>query len=219
MEGLQFLPFWEALTPEQQNRCLACMQTIHYKKGTLLHGDSEQCTGLFLILKGQLRVYTLTEEGREMTLYRLFERDMCLLSASCIFHGLQFDVMVSAAEDTFALHIPSNFYQSLMEESLPVTRYTNELMASHFSEVMWLMQQMLTQKLDTRLASLLLQEADLSQSDTIRLTHEQVAGHLGSAREVISRMLKHFQQEGMVTLARGSITLLDRPALVRLAKT
>lgn len=213
MNPLEILPFWDALSAIQQQSLHHAARTVHYSKDTLLHSGSSDCVGLFLVLHGQLRVYTLSEEGRELTLYRLFERDLCLLSASCILQGLQFDVMVSAVEDSDVLHIPSSTYQALMECSLPVATYTNELMASHFSEVMWGMNQRMNQTLDTRLSAFLLEEAALRGSETLCLTHEQIAKHLGSAREVISRLLKQFQNEGLLTVGRGSLCLLDKMAL------
>lgn len=217
MKELEGIPFWNKLTKEQQQRLTGSVQEVHYEKGSMVHGGNLDCVGLFLVLSGQLRVYTISDEGRELTLYRLFERDMCLLSASCIIRGLQFDVMVSAVEETKALHIPTAVYQTLMQESISVASYTNELMASHFSEVMWLMDQIMNKKLDARISAFLLEESELNQAAKLQITHEQIANHLGSAREVVTRMLKHFQTEGMLSLGRGSIELLDKEPLRKLA--
>lgn len=217
MNYLTTLPFWSKLSTQQQSILSASVSEVQYRKGAVLHEAEMDCVGLFLILEGQLRVYTISEEGRELTLYRLFARDMCLLSASCIIRGLQFDVMVSAVEDITALQIPSGIYARLMEESIPVTSYTNEIMASHFSEVMWLMDQIMNKKLDARISAFLLEEARLQNQEQISITHEQIANHLGSAREVVTRMLKHFQNEGVLKLGRGSITVLDQGALKQLS--
>lgn len=217
MKELEGIPFWKKLTKSQQEELTASVQEFEYEKGSMVHGGNLDCVGLFLVLRGQLRVYTISEEGRELTLYRLFERDMCLLSASCIIRGLQFDVVVSAVEDTKVLHIPTAVYQTLMQESISVAAYTNELMASHFSEVMWLMDQIMNKKLDARISAFLLEESDLNHTATLSITHEQIANHLGSAREVVTRMLKHFQTEGMLRLGRGSIEILDQEPLRMLA--
>ena len=104
-----------------------------------------------------------------------------------------------------------------METALPVREYTSRLMAIRFSEVMWLMDQVMNKKLDSRLAAFLLEEAGRTGTDRLELTHEQIGGHLGSAREVVSRMLTHFQNEGLVQLGRGSITLSAEEELTRLA--
>lgn len=212
-----YLPFWEKLTKEQQKRLLDAAEERQFPRGTLLHNGSADCVGLLLVLSGQLRVYTASEEGRELTLYRLLERDLCLFSASCILSSIQFEVMVSAEQDCTLLHIPSEVYHGLMEESLPVTQYTNQLMASRFSDVMWLMDQILTKKLDSRLAALLLEERALTGGEALSITHEQLAGHLGTAREVVTRMLRYFQNEGLVTLSRGVIGFSDLPRLERTA--
>ncbi len=217
MNAIRTLPFWHQLTAEQQQFLEEATHEFRYEKGTLLHNGAYDCVGLFLILSGQLRVYTISSEGKELTLYRLFSQDLCLLSASCMIQGLQFDVLVSAEEDTTVLHIPTPVYQTLMKQSLPVSNYTNELMASHFSEVMWLMDQMMNQKLDARLAAFLLEEADLREKDQLTLTHEQIANHLGSAREVVSRMLKHFQSEGSIKLGRGKLEIINRETLRNLS--
>lgn len=212
------MPFWRRLTKSQQDMLQAVVREQSYKKGTLLHSGSADCNGLFLVTGGQLRAYTISDEGKELTLYRLLEREMCLFSASCIMNDIQFDVMVAAEEDTTVLHIPADAYKQLMCESLAVVTYTNQLLSSRFSDVMWLMDQTLNKKLDARLAALLLEEGELRGNDILTITHEQLGNHLGSAREVVTRMLKYFQNEGLVQLGRGSIRLLDKTRLHTLAK-
>ena len=173
--------------------------------------------GLFLIMHGMLRAYLVSEEGREVTLYRLLERDVCLFSASCMLSSIDFDIYVEAEQDTEFYHIPTEVYHSLMQDSLAVSQYTNELMASRFSDVMWLLDQVLYKKLDSRLAAFLLEESRLRGSSELRLTHEDIAQHLGSAREVVTRMLKYLSGEGLVSLSRGSVTVADAGRLSELA--
>ncbi|MGE4548783.1 MAG: Crp/Fnr family transcriptional regulator, partial [Intestinibacillus sp.] len=175
----------------------------------LVHNGKEDCIGLLIVKHGQLRVFALSDEGREITLYRLLERDMCLFSASCIMRSIQFEVAVEAERDTVFLHVPSAVYQRLMQDSAAVANYTNELMASRFSEVMWLMDQILYKRMDARVAAFLLEESALDASDTLEITHETIARHLGSAREVITRMLRYLQSEGAVALSRGGIRIMD----------
>jgi CRP/FNR family transcriptional regulator len=217
MELRAYLPFWPKLNTSQRELLENATRERQFKRGKMLHSGQGDCTGLMLVLQGQLRVYTLSDEGRELTLYRLFPRDLCLFSASCILHSIQFDVMVAAEQDTEVLHIPADTYKQLIEESAPVANYTNELMASRFSDVMWLMDQLLNKKLDTRLAAFLLEEYELEGTESLALTHEQIANHLGSVREVVTRMLKYFQNEGLVRLGRGSIQLLELERLRTLA--
>lgn len=212
-----YLPFWSKLTAAQQQALEGAMRTKTVSAGTLLHGGSEYCTGLLLVIEGQLRVYTISDEGKEITLYRLLEGDMCLFSASCMLNSIQFDVFVQSELPTTVVHIPPEVYKSLMQESLAVANYTNELMASRFSDVMWLMDQILNKKIDSRLAALLLEETELTGSTTLHLTHDQLARHLGTAREVVTRMLKYFQSEHLVSLERGTIILCAPDQLKEIA--
>ncbi|MCI2106671.1 MAG: Crp/Fnr family transcriptional regulator [Intestinimonas sp.] len=219
MEELQeYFPFWNNLTAEQQNKLRGTAQKRHFAKGTMIHSGSDDCIGLLLVIRGQIRVYSLSNEGKELTLYRLFERDMCLFSASCILPSIQFDVMVSAEQDTTVFLVPAHLYKQLMEGSAAVANYTNELMATHFSDVMWLMDQILNKKLDSRLAAFLLEESELTSEPSLALTHEQIASHLGSIREVVTRMLKYFENEGLVKLGRKKITLINTEKLAALAQ-
>lgn len=219
MEFKELFPVWSQLTQAQQETLEKAAALHHFEKGARIHSGSGDCVGLLLISKGLLRVFTCTEEGREITLYRLFERDLCLFSASCMLHSLQMDVYVEAEESTAAYLIPPQIYQKLMTSSLPIANYTNELMASRFSEVMWLLDQVLSKSFDARLAAFLLEERDVEGRDDLHITHDQIARHLGSAREVVSRMLKHFQAEGLTETARGTILLKNCEGLERLAGT
>lgn len=206
-------PVWNKLHSSQKDLILNNLRFQTVKKGTMLHNGDTECTGLLLVKTGQLRAYILSDEGREITLYRLFDRDLCLFSASCIMHSIQFDVSIEAEKDTDFWVIPAAVYQRLMEESAPVSNYTNELMASRFSEVMWLMEQVMWKSLDKRVAAFLLEEAAIEGTNTLKITHEAIANHLGTHREVITRMLRYFQNEGMVKLSRGIVTILDTKRL------
>lgn len=212
-----FFPFWSKLSQDEQKTLCQSAKEREYKKGSIVSGDKTQCTGLLTVVSGQLRAYVITDEGKEITLYRLFERDICLFSASCMLNSIQFDIMIEALEDTKVYVIPADVYKRLMERFAPVANYTNELMASRFSDVMWIMDQILSKKLDGRLAALLIEEEDLAGGDTLSATHEQLANHLGSAREVITRMLRYFQSEGIVKLTRGKIQITDRNRLEEMA--
>ena len=218
MEFENYFPIWNKLSAAQQNQILGSLITRKVGKGTVIHNGSMDCTGLLLIKSGQLRAYILSEEGREITIYRLFERDMCLFSASCMMRSIQFDLTIAAEKDTDLWIIPAEVYQSIMAESAPVANYTNELMATRFSDVMWLIEQIMWKSLDKRVAAFLLEESAIEDSDTLKITHEAVANHLGSHREVITRMLKYFQNEGMVKLSRGTIAITDAEKLEALCE-
>ena len=213
MEFREYFPIWDKLTGDQQQRLSARMPLRAIPKGTVIHNGHMSCTGIILVKSGQLRTYMLSDEGREITLYRLFEGDMCLLSAPCMLKSIQFDVTVETEKDTEVWIIPPNVYQQVMEQSAALAGYTLELMATRFSEVMWLMEQVMWKSLDKRIAAFLLEESAIEEADTLKITHEAIANHLGSPREVITRMLRYFQSEGMVRLSRGAVTLTDMRAL------
>ena len=213
MEFQSCFPIWNQLNTDQQARILSSLVSHRVKKGTLIHGGSMDCTGLLLIKSGQLRVYILSDEGREITLYRLFELDMCLFSASCMLRSIQFDVMIAAEKDAEFWVVPAEVYKRILEESAPAANYTNELMASRFSDVMWLMEQIMWKSLDRRVAAFLLEEASIEGAGRLKITHEAIANHLGSHREVITRMLRYFQNEGMVRLSRGVIEITNADKL------
>ena len=217
MDFQNYFPIWNKLTSRQQESIKSNLAYRSVEKGTILHNGSMDCTGLFLIRAGQLRAYILSDEGREVTIYRLFDRDICLFSASCMMNSLQFDITIEAEKDSDVWVIPVEVYKSIMEESAAAANFTNEIMASRFSEVMWLIEQIMWKSLDKRVAGFLLEEISLEQTATLKITHETVANHLGTHREVITRMLKYFQNEGMVKLSRGTIEIISEDKLSRIA--
>lgn len=219
MEFQDYFPVWEKLTSAQQQQLKSSAISRTVKKGTVLHNGNLDCTGLLLIRHGQLRAYILSDEGREITLYRLFDRDICLFSASCMMRSIQFEMMIEAEKDTELWIVPAEIYQSIMQESAPVSNFTNEIMASRFSEVMWLMEQIMWKSFDKRLAEFLLEECSLEETNTLKITHETIANHLGTAREVVTWMLRYFQSEGMVKLARGTVEICEERRLQELSDT
>ena len=213
MELPEYFPVWDKLAPDQQVRMNTATERRIVKAGTVLHNGSMDCLGLLLIRSGQLRVYTLSDEGREITLYRLFDRDICLFSASCVMPNIQFEVVIETEKDTDLWIIPSCMFKEFMEQSLAVSNYANQLISSRFSDVMWLMEQIMWKSFDKRLAKFLLEESILEDTCSLKITHEKIANHLGTAREVVTRMLRYFQNEGYVRLTRGTVELLDPKAL------
>ena len=218
MSFSEFFPIWDKLTEQQQQRIQTASEFRQVKKGTVLHNGSLDCLGLLLIRSGQLRAYILSEEGREITIYRLFERDICLFSASCVMPDIQFNIVIEAEKDTDLWIIPACLYKELMQESLAVSNYSNQLMSAHFSDLMWLVEQIMWKSFDKRLASFLLEESQLEDTDSLKITHEKIANHMGTAREVVTRMLRYFQNEGMVRLTRGTVDITDRKKLSALSE-
>ena len=213
MEFSFYFPIWNQLGDAQKKLLQQSAVFRQVRKGTTIHNGSENCTGLLLLGSGQLRAYILSDEGREITIYRLLAHDICLFSASCMMNSIQFEISVEAEKDTAFWIIPADIYKKLMLESTAVSNYTNEVMATRFSDVMWLMEQVLWKSFDKRLAEFLLEESNLEGSLVLKTTHEAIGNHLGNPREVVTRMLRYFQSEGMVHLARGTIEITDKGKL------
>ncbi|MBQ8184163.1 MAG: Crp/Fnr family transcriptional regulator [Lachnospiraceae bacterium] len=218
MSFSEYFPIWDKLTPGQQERLASLSEFRKVKKGTILHNGSRDCLGLLLIRSGQLRAYILSDEGREITIHRMFEMDICLYSASCVMPNMQFDVVIEAEKDSEIWVIPACLYKNLMDESLAVSNYSNYLMSSHFTELMWLVEQVMWKSFDKRLAGFLVEECRLEETTSLKITHEKIANHMGTAREVVTRMLRYFQNEEMVRLTRGTVEVVDMKRLDRLAE-
>lgn len=215
MNYLTYLSVWNKLDISQQNQLTKSSVIRKFHKDEILY-KSADCTGLILVISGQLRAYTISGNGREITLYRLFSRDICIFSASCMLNSVQFDIEITAEKDTEVLIIPAEEYKSIMNVSAPLANYTNEIMASRFSYVMWLLEQVMWKSFDKRLAEFLLNEANIEDSNILKITHETIGNHLGSPREVVTRMLKYFVDEGIISLSRGTIEILNKNELKKI---
>ena len=218
MEFSEYLPFWNQLSVQQQQLITEVVEYRKVAKGTHIHDSSSECLGLVMVRSGQLRTYILSEDGREITLSRLFEYDVSLLSASCVMPDLQLNVMIEAEKDSELWSIPACLFKNLADESLAVSNFSRNLISSNFSELMWLMEQIMWKSFDKRLAGFLLEEASIEEDSNLKITHEKIANHLGTAREVVTRMLRYFQSEGMVKLTRGTIEIVDDKKMRALCK-
>lgn len=212
------LPFWDKLTDAEADLLVGGTTPVLYHRGQNIHSPSNECVGVLLVKSGELRTYILSESGKEVTLFRLGKGDACILSASCLLSNITFDVFIDAQLDTEALLISSATFAQLQEGNLYVENYALRLAADRFSDVMWAMEQILFMSFDARLAVFLLDETAKTGADNLTLTHEQIARYIGSAREVVSRMLKYFEGEGIVRLHRGGVEILDKPALRKLTQ-
>ena len=213
---LNKLPFWTSLT-EQEKEILSKSAVIrHYEKGSFIHSSDRDCLGMLFILSGEIRTYILSDEGREITLFRLYPNDLCVLSASCVISQISFDTQMTARQNTEVLIIPPNITALLKEQNISVRCFLYEQTTERFSEVMWAMQQILFKGLDQRLAAFLVEECERTNSNAVRMTHEQIARNISSAREAVARMLKQFTQDGLVELKRGEIIIKDTDGLKRL---
>ena len=209
-------PFWEGLTDWDRNTFLHSSQKVKFSKGATVH-DGGECTGVILIKSGVLRLYLLSDEGKEVTLYRLFPGEMCIFSASCVLDSITFDGFIDAEGDSECVVVGGCAYEGVWQKSDAVKIFTYETALSRFSDVMWVIEQIHFMSMDKRLAIFLYEEITRIDTDTVRLTHALIAKYMGSAREVVTRMLRYFANEGIVELSRKGVKVIDKKRLKELA--
>ena len=205
-------PFWEEISEADRDYICRHSLALTYPRGTNVH-DGDECSGVIFVHTGSLRLYMMSEDGKSVTLYRLHRGDMCMLSASCVLQSITFDVFLDAEEDSECYVISGPAFAAVSERNPCIKIFSLETAVSRFSDVMWVMQQILFMSMDKRLAIFLSDESTRTGSDTLTLTHEQIARYMVSAREVVSRMLKYFANEGIVEVSRKGIKILDKKRL------
>ena len=216
-EGLrELVPFWAALEPDQRTFLSQRSRRMRFVAGAHVQGAGAGCAGVVFVRSGRLRAFMLSDQGREVTLFHVQPGECCVLAASCILPMITFDIALDAAEDSDLLVIDSQAFGTVSQENIHAEAFTYRQATERFSDCMWVMQQVLFMGLDARLAIWLLDEVARGGSRTIYATHDEIARHLGSAREAVSRMLKYFAREGLVSLSRGSVEIIDVKRLRRL---
>ena len=208
----EMFPFWEKIPDMEKDYICQNSSVFHFPKGKNIH-DGSECSGVILVRSGCLRLYMMSDEGKDITLYRLYSGDMCMLSASCVLDAITFDSGLDAEEDSECFVISGPAFAAVSERNPDIKIFALETAVSRFSDVMWVMQQILFMSMDKRLAIFLSDELSRTGSDTVRMTHGQIARYMGSAREVVSRMLKYFANEKIVEVSRRGITILDKKRL------
>lgn len=209
----QNISFWNKLSQKEKDEVKSSAFSMTYKKGQKIYGSEKECLGLVLIEEGQIRVFIDSDDGKEISLYRLLEYDCCIFSASCMMKNITFDINIEAEKDTKVIVLPTAIFNKISEQNAEVKNFSFELVTARFSEVMWVFEQYVFGSAAKRLACFLKEHSILEESDTLNITHEFIANDLGTAREVITRLLKHFAQDGTVSLSRGSIKIEDRKKL------
>jgi CRP/FNR family transcriptional regulator len=207
------LPFWGDLTDDEKAFVCENSTIRTYEKGRLIHGGDSDCLGMTLVLSGEVRAFLLSDEGREVTLFRLREGDPCVLSASCVISQITFESHITAVTDCELLIVNSGAFSMLTDRNVYVRCFMYELMMKRFSSVMLSMQDILFKGYDRRLATFLVGEYDRTGLPVVRMTHEQIAQHTSSAREVVARMLKRFSADGLVEVKRGTIRISEPESL------
>jgi len=208
-------PFWAELASSDRELLLNKVVPKEYAAGATIKQPSEECGGVLLVISGRLRAYFTGEEGREITLYRLSAGDLCILTASCTLANITFQIAIESETKSTSYQIFAATWEDISSRNAAVSRFSMAVITKRFSDVMWVLDQMISKNLGQRISSFLAEQRELSDSDTLFLTHEVIARNLGTSREVISRLLKYFEADGVISQKRGVITILDRNKLLR----
>ncbi|MBQ7043645.1 MAG: Crp/Fnr family transcriptional regulator [Clostridia bacterium] len=208
----EYFPFWDKLNEEDKDFLCLNSSLEHFEKEQPVHNNTG-CSGLYIVKSGKLRLYMLSDEGKEITLYRLSPGDICMLSASCVLNSITFDVYIDAEIPSECYMINGYAFNTVSERVPEVKIFALETAVQRFSDVMWIMQQIVFMSFDKRLAIFLLDECASNGTDFVAMTHEQIARHLGTAREVVTRMLRHFTADGIVEVTRKGINITDKNKL------
>lgn len=214
---LSKLEFWNKLTSKEQEELNRNSIIKEYKKGSIIHSENNDCLGMMIITQGKIRISIVSEEGREITLFKLSEDDICVLSADCVIKQITFDTLMIAEEDCKILLINVSYFNQLINQNIYARCYIYELIAEKFSNVMWVMKEILFDKFDKRLASYLIKETQKNNNFKIKVTQEKIAKELNTAREVVSRMLKRFELDEIIEIQRGGVKILDLEKLTKLS--
>ena len=207
------LPFLKDLEAADVRLIMSAAFKAKYAPGEIILSREKECSGVIIVKSGQLRSFLELEDGKEITLYRLLEGDLCVLSASCVLKNITFEITLEAEKPSELCFIPALVWGKLVDKNSAVKEFSMEMVSERFSEVMWVMEQMVTRNMGQRVAAFLLEQSVLENSRTLTITHETIARNLGTAREVISRTLKYLENDGVLHLSRGQIQLTDMKKL------
>ena len=215
-ELVKQIPFWNNLVDEEKTQLLSGVVLRVYKKDSYIYGTTDACLGMIYVQRGSIRVYITNEEGREITLFHIGSRECCIMSASCVITGISLDVQLLAEEETEIIAIHSGMVQKLMDSNIYVRCFAYELATKRFSDVVWVMQEILFAGFDVRMARFLLSVYEKTGEKKIQMTQEAIAKEVNSAREVVARMLKQFASDELIELNRGAIVIKNIEGLKKI---
>lgn len=211
-------PFFAGLSHEAQSLAKQELTTISYEPGIILLEEGQVCRNLFFILEGTIRVYKLSSDGREVTLYRMTKGETCLITASCMLHGQPFNAVAETETAVRALSVPHRFLQTHLLQDFSFMQFLFGNTFSRFQDVMDAISRITFDSLHQRIASAVYQRAsETGYPPTVYFTHEQLAIEIGSSREVVSRALKKPLFASILTGERGKIRIHDYENLRRLS--
>jgi CRP/FNR family transcriptional regulator len=214
----EVFPFVKRLDQKEKELIMENTRARNYKKGDIVHEGETDCTGVVGIIQGRVKTFMLSSKGKEVALFRLLPKDACILSASCMMNNIVFDVHVSAEEDSEILVVNAEYFEDLTKRNPEAEKFRNDIIAMRFSEVMWLVEQVMFKRMDQRIAGFLLEMINIGGTPEILLSHQEIADNLGTAREVVSRILKYFEKDGIIKISRKAILILDIDRIYEIAQ-
>jgi len=214
-DWLKHFPALAAIGDEAWREAAAEAMLLTVPAGEAVFREGDRCSNFLLVTDGAVRVQKLSENGREIVLYRVEEGQSCILTTACMLGGKAYDAEAYTETEVHAVALPFAAFQKALHGSQGFREFVFGAYSDRVTELLMLIDSISFGRIDRRLAVHLLEHADAEGE--LKLTHQELARDLGTAREVISRMLKDFERRGMVLLGRGRISLQDRSALSRAA--
>ncbi len=205
---LQRYPILREMPAAELDALLAHANRMSLPPGTVVFDENQACQGFPLLLDGAIRVIKSAPSGRELQLYRVLPGESCILTSSCLLGHTRYQARGVTETATELLLLPASDFQNLIDDHPAFREYVFHLFSDRLTDLMQLVSAVAFQKLDQRLAALL-----ISKPSPIHATHQSLADELGSAREMVSRLLKGFAEQGWVKLRREHIDILQPDAL------
>ncbi len=201
-------PFLEKISLDSRRAIEKNSKSYFFKNKSNIIFKGDKVGGAYLVESGCLRVYNIDAKGKEITLYTVLPGESCLLALNCVFSDLRYPAWVDVDSPlTKVLMIPSGIYRQLYVKENAIRDFTFNILSARIFDLMSTLEETTSCELDYRLASFLIRRSD--NSGIVYISHQDIASHLGTAREVVSRLLKQFEKNGLLKTARGCITLTD----------
>lgn len=211
------IAIYDMLSEEEKELVKTNVVIRSYTKDEIIHSCTGECLGLIYVLSGGIRVGIISKEGRQITLYKLTAGDTCVVSAACVLHEIRLDSSMTATADSRLLILNSKTLSKLVADNIRVRSYSYEIATKRFSDALFVLQEMILESFDVRLARYLLACSQREGRSELHMTQEEAALEVNSAREVVARMLRQFALDGLVEVKRGLIILKDIEGLKGLA--
>ena len=205
---LSELPFWKFLNEKEKNDIIQHSDIKEYKKGSLIYNNLSECLGMTKVITGKIRVYIMSNEGREINLFEVKDKECCVMSAECIINKNNFKTNIIAEEDSTIIVINNRSLKTILENNIHVKCYIYELMNNRMSKILTLMQNMLFNDLSKRLSEYLINMHE-NNNQEILITQEEIAKNIGASREGVSRMLKKLEKENLIVVSRKKLIIKD----------